>query len=109
MYDALEVMTRRLTQGLAERADAAGVEFTTAAVGGMFGFFFHPGPVRSFADAREADEARFRGFFHAMLDGGVFLAPSPFEAGFVSLAHGDAEIEATLATAEGAFRAAASR
>jgi len=108
-YEALESMTQRLTQGLAERADAAGVAFTTAAVGGMFGFFFHPGPVRSFADAREADAASFRQFFHAMLDGGVFLAPSPFEAGFVSLAHGDAEIEATLATAEGALRAAAAR
>jgi glutamate-1-semialdehyde 2,1-aminomutase len=108
-YDALESLTQRMTQGLAERADAAGVDFTTAGVGGMFGFFFHPGPVRSFADAREADEARFRKFFHAMLDAGVLLAPSPFEAGFVSLAHGDAEIEATLATAEGAFRAVAAR
>ena len=109
VYAALESSATRLVEGLAERAAAAGVPLTTAVVGGMFGFFFHPGPVRSFSDAREADEGRFRAFFHAMLDGGVYLAPSPFEAGFVSLAHSDAEIAATLATAEAAFRAMAAR
>jgi len=108
-FDALESMTQILTRGLAERADAAGVPFTAVAVGGMFGFFFHTGPVRNFANARESDGARFRKFFHAMLDGGVYLAPSPFEAGFVSLAHSGAEIEDTLAAAEGALRVVAPR
>jgi glutamate-1-semialdehyde 2,1-aminomutase len=109
VYDALEAVTRRLTQGLEERARAAGVELSTAALGGMFGFFFHPGPVQRFEDAKKCDEERFRVFFHAMLDAGVYLAPSAFEAGFVSLAHGDAEIDATLDAAQEAFRRAAAR
>jgi glutamate-1-semialdehyde 2,1-aminomutase len=62
----------------------------------MFGFFCRPEPVRSFADAKSADVALFRRFFHAALDRGVYLAPSAFEAGFVSAAHGDAEIALTL-------------
>ena len=106
-YEALETLAQRLTRGLAERAEAAGVELSTAAVGGMFGFFFHPGPVGCFEDAKKADEARFRAFFAAMLEAGVYLAPSPYEAGFVSLAHSEAEVEATLAAAEGALARAA--
>jgi glutamate-1-semialdehyde 2,1-aminomutase len=98
-YEQLEALSLRLTRGLAERAAAAGVELTTAAVGGMFGFFFHPGPVERYGDAKKADAARFRSFFHGMLDRGIYLAPSAFEAGFVSLAHGEAEIDATLAAA----------
>jgi glutamate-1-semialdehyde 2,1-aminomutase len=106
-YEALESLAQRLTRGLAERAAAAGVELSTAAVGGMFGFFFHPGPVGCFEDAKQADEARFRAFFAAMLEAGVYLAPSPYEAGFVSLAHGEAEVDATLAAAEAALARAA--
>ena len=106
-YEALETLAQRLTRGLAERAAAAGVELSTAAVGGMFGFFFHPGPVGCFEDAKKADEARFRAFFAAMLEAGVYLAPSPYEAGFVSLAHSEAEVDATLAAAEGALARAA--
>jgi glutamate-1-semialdehyde 2,1-aminomutase len=60
----------------------------------MFGFFFADGPVRAWPDAERSDRARFRAFFHAMLGEGIYLAPSPFEAGFVSLAHGDAELAA---------------
>jgi glutamate-1-semialdehyde 2,1-aminomutase len=109
-YQALEDLAQRLTRGLAERAEAAGVALTTAAVGGMFGFFFHPGPVACFEDAKKADERRFRAFFAAMLEAGIYLAPSPYEAGFVSLAHGEAEVDATLAAAEAALgRAAAVR
>jgi glutamate-1-semialdehyde 2,1-aminomutase len=70
----------------------------------MFGFFFHPGPVRSFDDAKKADPEAFRRFFHAMLEGGVYLAPSAYEAGFVSLAHGPREIARTLEAARRAFR-----
>jgi glutamate-1-semialdehyde 2,1-aminomutase len=106
-YEALEALAQRLTRGLAERAAAAGVELSTAAVGGMFGFFFHPGPVGCFEDAKQADEARFRAFFAAMLEAGVYLAPSPYEAGFVSLAHSEADVDATLAAAEGALAQAA--
>jgi glutamate-1-semialdehyde 2,1-aminomutase len=72
----------------------------------MWGFFFHPGPVRSFDDARERDVALFRRFFHAALDRGVYLAPSAFEAGFMSAAHGDAEIADTLERLDGALGAA---
>jgi glutamate-1-semialdehyde 2,1-aminomutase len=106
-YAALEARTRALTDGLAALAAERGIELTTAAVGGMFGFFFHPGPVRSYADARKSNTARFRSFFHAMLEGGVYLAPSPFEAGFVSLAHRPADVRATLEAARGALRRAA--
>jgi glutamate-1-semialdehyde 2,1-aminomutase len=72
----------------------------------MFGFFFHPGPVRSFEDAKKAQRERFRRFFHAMLDRGVYLAPSMFEASFVSLAHRPADLAATLEAARPALRRA---
>jgi glutamate-1-semialdehyde 2,1-aminomutase len=107
VYERLGAMTQRLTVELGARARAAGVPLSTAAVGGMFGFFFHPGPVEDFAAARKADEQAFRVFFHAMLEAGIYLAPSPYEAGFVSLSHGDDELEATLRAAEAAFAAAA--
>jgi glutamate-1-semialdehyde 2,1-aminomutase len=108
VYEALGAKARRLADGLAVRASAAGVELSTAAVGGMFGFFFHPGPVRSFEEAKKASGPRFRHFFAEMLARGVYLAPSPYEASFVSLAHGDRELGATLAAAEPALAAAAS-
>ena len=106
-YETLEARTAQLTEGLTAVAADAGIEFTTVAVGGMFGFFFHPGPVRNFEDAKKAHEARFRRFFHTMLSHGVYLAPSPFEAGFVSLAHRPRELTETLAAARIAFRSAA--
>jgi glutamate-1-semialdehyde 2,1-aminomutase len=105
-YIELEARSRTLAEGLAERAAAAGVALTTAAVGGMFGFSFHPGPVRNFAEARKADGERFRVFFHAMLDAGIYLPPSAYEACFVSLAHRPVDVAATLAAAERAFRRA---
>ena len=99
--------TTALCEGLEEAGRAAGVPFTTNHVPGMFGLFFSAGPVRSFRDATACDTAAFRRFFHAMLARGVYFAPSAFEAGFISDAHGDAEIEATLDAAPAAFRAAA--
>ncbi len=102
-YEALAETTRILTEGLTERASAAGIEFTTASVGGMFGFFFHPGPVRNFEDAKKAHEARFTCFFQSLLEQGIYLAPSPFEAGFVSLAHRPKDLRETLQAAEIAF------
>jgi glutamate-1-semialdehyde 2,1-aminomutase len=89
-----------LAHGLQQRADAAGVEFTSTAVGGVLGFFFHPGPVRNFDEAKQAHEGRFRAFFHSMLEQGFYLAPSAYECAFVSLAHRRAELDATLAAAE---------
>jgi len=103
-YDALEATAKRIAHGLAELAREAGVPFTASALGGLFGFFFHPGPVESYADAQKADGERFRTFFHAMLDQGIYLAPSPFEAGFVTTAHGESEIDETLEAARRAFR-----
>ena len=95
--------TTALCEGLEEAARAAGVPFTTNHVPGMFGLFFSAGPVRSFSDATTCDTTAFRRFFHAMLARGVYFAPSAFEAGFISSAHGDAEIEATLDAARAAF------
>jgi glutamate-1-semialdehyde 2,1-aminomutase len=104
VFEKLGQLSRRLARGLAEAAEEVGVELHTASIGGMFGFFFHPGPVRCFADARKADEAAFRRFFAAMLERGIYLAPSPYEAGFVSLAHRPIDIETTLEAARAAFR-----
>ena len=76
-------------------------------IGGMFGFFFHPGPVESYEDAKKAHDARFRRFFGSMLTQGVYLAPSRFEAGFVSLAHRPSDIAQTLEAARVAMKRAA--
>jgi glutamate-1-semialdehyde 2,1-aminomutase len=103
-HETLAEKTVRLTDGLRERAAAAGVPLSTNRAGGMFGIFFtDAGPVTNFAQATACNQEHFKTFFHAMLDRGVYLAPSAFEAGFVSAAHGDAEIEATLAAAAEAF------
>jgi len=103
-HDLLAQRARALVNGLKERADAAGIPFSTNQVGGMFGCFFNDEPVVStFAQVMSSDVERFRRYFHAMLDNGVYLAPSAFEAGFVSAAHGDREIDLTLKAAERAF------
>ncbi len=107
VYDALEARATALVDGLREIAAELSVELTTAVVGGMFGFFFHPGPVTNFEEAKKAHAARFSRFFHAMLERGVYLAPSPYEAGFVSTAHRRRDVDATLVAARGALRRAA--
>jgi glutamate-1-semialdehyde 2,1-aminomutase len=99
VYERLEGTSRRLAEGLAERGLEAGVEVTTCAVGGMFGFFFHAGPVRSYADAQKSNAESFRRFHRSMLNSGVYLAPSPFESAFVSLAHRRSDVEETLEAA----------
>jgi len=103
-FEQLEANAKRVAGGLEALAREAGVPFSATALGGLFGFFFHPGPVANYADAQKADAGRFRSFFHAMLDQGIYLAPSPFEAGFVTTAHGDSEIDQTLEAARRAFR-----
>lgn len=105
-YERLAERTRALTDGLARLAAEAGVAFTSDSLGGMFGFFFHPGPVRNFEDAKKSHPTRFRAFFQAMLEAGVYLAPSSFEAGFVSSAHRPADIDRTLEAARRALRKA---
>jgi glutamate-1-semialdehyde 2,1-aminomutase len=104
-YDALEEYSWRLLGGLLEALDSAGIPASGGCVGSMWGFFFHPGPVRSFEDAGGADTARFARFHREMLARGVFLAPSAFEAGFVSVVHGEKELELTLKAAREAAEA----
>jgi glutamate-1-semialdehyde 2,1-aminomutase len=96
LHDRIAQRTRALVEGLRGIAARQGVSFTADSAGSMFGFFFRAEPVRSFADARTSDVALFKRFFHAALARGVYLAPSPYEAGFTSAAHGDAEIALTL-------------
>jgi len=107
LHDAIARHTRALVEGLRGIAARHGVPFTADSAGSMFGFFFRAEPVRSFADAKTADVALFRRFFHAALSRGVYLAPSAFEAGFVSSAHGDAEIALTLERLDAAMAEAA--
>jgi glutamate-1-semialdehyde 2,1-aminomutase len=103
-YDALAAKTQALCEGLSAAARQAGQTFCAQAVGGMFGVYFRAAPPQSYAEVMECDKEKFNRFFHAMLDEGVYLAPSAFEAGFVSAAHTEAEIAATVAAAERAFR-----
>jgi len=103
-HQALAEKTTRLLDGLTEAAHAEGVAFTTAQAGAMFGLFFtDQSRISSFAEVMACDSERFNRFFHAMLDQGVYLAPSAFEAGFVSAAHSDEDIDATIAAARKAF------
>lgn len=96
--------TTRMLQGLKERAMAAGIPFVTTQVGGMFGLYFSTADdIVTFDDVMASDAERFKQFFHFMLEGGVYLAPSAFEAGFTSIAHGDKELQITLDAAERAF------
>ena len=102
----LDRAAKRLTSGLQACADSAGVPFTTNQAGGMFGCFFSDeSPVTLFEQVTRCDMDRFRRFFHGMLEAGVYLAPSAYEAGFVSAAHSDAIIDATLEHAAGVFAA----
>ena len=105
-HETLAVRTRRLCDGLQAVADDAGIPFSTNQVGGMFGLFFTAGQVTSFAQATTCDAGLFNRFFHAMLKRGVYLAPSAFEAGFMSAAHSEEDIALTLDAAREAMRVA---
>jgi glutamate-1-semialdehyde 2,1-aminomutase len=108
-HDALARTTARLVAGLKAAARDAGIAFTTNHVCGMFGLFFSgDATVTRYEQVMACDVGRFRRFFHGMLDAGVYLAPSAFEAGFVSAAHGPAEIDATLDAARRVFESIAS-
>ncbi len=104
-FDSLTAQTRKLADGLAAESQSANVPLAVEACGGMFGFVFcSDGPVRRFDQVAAADIDRFRKFFHGMLEQGIYLAPSAFEAGFVSAAHGDDEISRTLDAARTVFK-----
>ncbi|MEB3162095.1 MAG: glutamate-1-semialdehyde 2,1-aminomutase [Prochlorothrix sp.] len=104
-YEILEKLTQRLSQGLLERAKAAGHAVCGGSISAMFGLFFTAGPVRNYEDAKQSDLQKFSRFHRGMLEQGVYLAPSQFEAGFTSLAHTDEDIDRTLAAAETVFKA----
>jgi glutamate-1-semialdehyde 2,1-aminomutase len=106
VYEHLEQLTARLVHGLGAAARTTGVPYTANRVGSMFTGFFTDMPVTDYGSAKRSDTRRYARFFHAMLERGVYLAPSQFEAGFVSLAHTDADIEATINAAEPAFATA---
>ena len=105
-FDRLAATTRKLTEGLAAAAHASGVTFSAQAVGGMFGIYFRAQPPQSYAEVMQCDARAFNRFFHAMLAQGVYFAPSAFEAGFVSSAHGENEIQETLTAARNYFAGA---
>ncbi|MCM0044636.1 MAG: glutamate-1-semialdehyde 2,1-aminomutase [Burkholderiaceae bacterium] len=102
-YERLGTQTTKLVDGLSAAAREAGEAFCADAVGGMFGIYFAGTLPGNYAEMMKCDKERFNRFFHAMLDAGVYLAPSAFEAGFVSAMHDDAVIDETVAAARGAF------
>lgn len=102
-YDRLAAQTTKLITGLKAAADVEGVTFSAQSIGGMFGLYFLPQLPTGFADVMKSDGKRFNLFFHEMLNRGVYLAPSLYEAGFVSSAHDDVAIEETIAAAKEAF------
>jgi len=102
-YEALAERTRALVTGLFAAAKEAGVPFAADSLGGMFGIYFAAAVPTTFAEVMACDQSRFRRFFHAMLARGHYFAPSAFEAGFVSAAHGKADVAATVAAAAEVF------
>jgi glutamate-1-semialdehyde 2,1-aminomutase len=106
-FDELERRTGRLADGLVDVIRRAGFPASGGSLGSMWGFFFNEGPVRSFTDAQRSDIPRFREFFHQCLTRGVFFAPSAFEAGFLSTAHQESDVDETLNRAEEAVKALA--
>ena len=108
LHDNIATRTTTLVQGLVATAARHGVPFTAASAGSMWGFSFRSEPVRNFADAKTSDAPRFRRFFHAALERGVYLAPSPYEAAFMSAAHSEADIALALERLDEAMSRAAS-
>ncbi len=103
-HKKVESTTRSLVDGLNSQAKELNLPFSAQSIGSMFGIYFRASPPTRFAEVMQCDRERFNRFFHAMLENGVYLAPSAYEAGFVSGAHGAAEIHATLAAARNSFR-----
>ena len=104
IYPQLNQKAHQLTEGLKLAAQRNAIPLVTTQVGGMFGLFFSSeNEIHSFAQVTQCNMAAFRSFFHLMLDEGIYLAPSAYEAGFISLAHGQVEIDATIQAADRAF------
>jgi glutamate-1-semialdehyde 2,1-aminomutase len=106
-YERLETITRRLSDGILAAAREAGQPICGGNISAMFGFFLCEGPVHNFEQAKATDAARFGKLHRGMLERGVYLAPSAFEAGFTSLAHSDADIDATIAAFGDVFQSLA--
>lgn len=106
-YERLATQTQKLVDGLSQRAAAHGIPFCADAVGGMFGIYFCETVPTTLNDVSASNIERFKQFFHGMLDAGVYLAPSAYEAGFVSSAHDDSVIQATITAADQVFRSIA--
>ncbi len=102
-YESLAERTRALMQGMGEAAKAAGVPYCADSEGGMFGFYLQPQLAQNYSQAVKTDNAVFSKFFHGMLDRGVYFAPALYEAGFVSAAHSQADVDATVAAAKEVF------
>jgi glutamate-1-semialdehyde 2,1-aminomutase len=102
-YNRLSQQTTKLVEGLTQLARQMGINFCADSIGGMFGLYFADHIPTSYAQVMQANKEKFNRFFHLMLDGGVYLAPSAYEAGFVSSQHDDEVIEITLAVAKAAF------
>jgi len=105
-YDRLAATAHALCEGLCRAAQAAGIAFNAQSLGGMFGLYFRATPPTTYAEVMQCDRDAFNGFFHTMLAEGIYLAPSAYEAGFVSSAHGAAELQKTIDAAAKAFSAA---
>jgi glutamate-1-semialdehyde 2,1-aminomutase len=105
VWQKMEKTGAKLVAGLSAAAEAAGVAIVSSHIGTMFGFFFTGQPVTDWASASQADNRRFAAYFQQMLENGVYMAPSQYEAGFLSTAHSDTEIELTVRAAERAFAA----
>ena len=103
VYEGLEAMAASLEGLLREAAAGAGRQVTINRIGSMLTMFFHPGPVESWDDVAAADSQAYAAYFHRMLEGGVYLAPSAFEACFVSLAHGETDLQQTAEAARAAL------
>ena len=103
-YECLTGQTQKLMSGLQKIADKAGIPFATDSVGGMFGMYFAKSVPTSYAEVTQTNVETFKKFFHAMLDEGVYLAPSAYEAGFTSIAHDNLVLEEIFAAAEKSFQ-----
>lgn len=104
VYEQLEKITQRLMTGFVAVAREKNIPLATVQCGGMWSIYFSAGSITNLSDVQRSDVARFKTYFHAMLDRGIYLAPSPFEAGFVSLAHTEEDIDATIAAAGEAMK-----
>ena len=103
MYDTLSAKVSALTSGIRSQAEKFDLQLTYHSIGSMFGMFFTSDPVYDYDSAKQSDVGAFNTFFHAMLEQGVYLAPSQFEASFMSAAHSDEDIAATVAASAYAF------